>query len=111
MSLSSFKKSIENANKILEAVTPATPAVVAELTAEQAAEKPAEVTYSFSAEGVNLGQLEKELLSTAGIRTSVATSGDKLIVKTTNPTATVKVLSQLGISAEVDGTINKDKSD
>lgn len=104
--LKSFKKAVGKAQQVVEAAA----AAVAELTRQSDLNKEP-TTFIFSAQGVNFGQLKTELLNTVSPKTQVVKEGDMIRVVTNNPTACVKALGGLGISAEPSGQVNTDISD
>lgn len=97
--IQSLKTSIGKAKSVVEAAAAAT----AELTRQMT---PEEQSFVIPSEGVNFDQLVLEMRTQASRDTKVERVGSDIKITTTNPTAATKVLKFLGISAEVNGTIN-----
>lgn len=103
--LDKYMKSVDRANKVIESAVAAT----AELTRQM--NNTNDTTFTFSSEGVNFNQLVYEMRRQADMMATMVKEGDIIRVITSNPTAAVKVLGYLGISVDVDGTVNLDKED
>lgn len=99
MSIKTLKQSICKANEICEAAA----AAVAELTDQM---KPKPTTFSIPSEGINYGQLVTELRNNVSPTVKISKVDDTIVITTTNEQAVAKSLGLLGISVEVDGTLN-----
>lgn len=98
MSLQAFKKSIVNANKIVEDAAVASAASTVDALTSQYT--PDLTTFTFSSDGVLFGQLELDLKTLAGSKTTVTKEGGIIKVVTNNPDAANKVFIKLGIKLE-----------
>lgn len=62
--------------------------------------------FKVPVEGIQAGTLLFKLRSHGAVNVKVVQTGDTYSVSTTNPTQVAKILKELGLVAEVDGTVD-----
>jgi hypothetical protein len=90
MALKSFRNSIKKAKAICEAA-----AATAELTAQSDDKRE---TLSFPSEGVNLSQVEKEVVGSADPKAVITNTGSTITISTNAPGKVKLILKKLGVS-------------
>jgi len=111
MSLKTFNKVITHAKEVVESAKKKISEDAATVFQGTSSFKNAPTVFVIDAEGVNLNILTEKIKSFANPSSTVTLAGDKIIISTTNPTATTRVLKLLRISATVQGNIINQPSD
>ncbi len=106
MSIKTLQAKVVRAKKAIQSVNEAAAAATAELTSQnKEGPTPEETTFTIPADGINLGQLEKERKQNVGQDVDISMSSSTVTIKSSNAIAVTRVLKKLGIVVDVAGVV------